>query len=114
MFPLEKNADGEFIGCKDSNEFMESIVQQAKAGTELQDLREGIENSWALIDGRQGSEVNNGVAVHGSFQEGRFKNGPVKVKDLSRLWLYRNGKSPPEMPRGLATDADGVVRAGTH
>jgi hypothetical protein len=37
----------------------------------------------------------------------------MKVKDLSRLWLYRNGKSPSEVPPGLVRDADGVVRMAT-
>lgn len=56
------------------------------------------------------------VEVHGSFRgrlPARLDRGTVTVADLSRLWLYRNGRSPPEPPRGLRRDADGVVRAGT-
>jgi hypothetical protein len=112
MFPLEKGEDGHFIGCKENNEFMESIVEIADSGTELKDLREGIENNWALIEGRGESGLKE-VAVHGSFHGGKLKSGDVRVKDLSRLWLYRNGKSPPEVPPGLQADSDGVVRAGT-
>lgn len=37
----------------------------------------------------------------------------VKVKQLSRLWEYRNGKSPEEKPPLLAVDEDGVLRRGT-
>ncbi|KAK9424865.1 hypothetical protein SUNI508_13387 [Seiridium unicorne] len=113
MFPLEEDATGKLVGCKNTNDFMESSVEQAKAGTELEDIREGIQNNMAMIAGRHDSSVNPEVAVHGSFNDGKLIDGDVKVKDLSRLWLYRNGKSPPELPQGLAPDADGVVRAGT-
>lgn len=112
MFPLERNAAGELIGCRDSNEFMDSVVEKGEVGTELEDLREGIDNSWALIEGRHDTG-NTEVAVHGSFREGKLAKGNVRVKDLSRLWLYRNGMSPSETPKGLQPDADGVVRAGT-
>lgn len=37
----------------------------------------------------------------------------VKVKELSRLWQYRNGKSPEETPPGLVRGPDGVVRNAT-
>ncbi|KAI4595489.1 hypothetical protein KJ359_006835 [Pestalotiopsis sp. 9143b] len=113
MFPLERNAAGELIGCRDTNEFMESVVEHEKGGTELHDLREGVDNSWAMIGGRRASDIKPEVGVHGSFHSGKFVDGQVRVADLSRLWLYRNGMSPPELPRGLAPDADGVVRAGT-
>ncbi|KAH8193689.1 hypothetical protein TruAng_012146 [Truncatella angustata] len=113
MFPLEKNAKGEFIGCKDSNEFMDSIVEHAQGGTERDDVREGIENSWALIGGDHDSGATPEVEVRGSFREGKHHKGEMRVKDLSRLWLYRNGRSPPEMPKSLPPDSDGVVRAGT-
>ncbi|KAI0121684.1 hypothetical protein BJ170DRAFT_588022 [Xylariales sp. AK1849] len=115
MFPLEKTVEGGFIGCADSNEFMESIVEQGKNGTEREDVREVFENNWSMIElaGRQGSDIKPEVAVHGSFHEGLLKDGKVRVKDLSRLWLYRNGRSPPELPNGLTPDADGIVRAGT-
>lgn len=112
MFPLERNAEGNFVGCNNSNEFMNSIVEKGEVGAEAEDLREGIDNSWALIEGRHDTG-NTEVAVHGSFREGKLDGGKVRVKDLSRLWLYRNGKSPSETPRGLQTDADGTVRAGT-
>ncbi|KAI1848379.1 hypothetical protein JX266_005685 [Neoarthrinium moseri] len=115
MFPLEKNSAGEFIGCKENNDFMDSIAEKAKRGTEQEDLREGIENSWDMIElaGREGSELDSDVAVHGSFHEGRLLNREVRVKDLSRLWLYRNGKSPPELPSAIKPDVGGVVRAET-
>ncbi|KAJ4292956.1 hypothetical protein N0V88_005619 [Collariella sp. IMI 366227] len=37
----------------------------------------------------------------------------MKVKDLSRLWQYRNGRTPEETPPGLEKGKDGVVRNAT-
>ncbi|KAH8645673.1 hypothetical protein BX600DRAFT_484941 [Xylariales sp. PMI_506] len=137
MFPLERKGglpDGEFVGCRDTNEFMESVVELARNGCEHDDLREGFEKSCALIGlaGREGSTATTAAAtngfsgagvgpteveVHGSFHDRNsrqmMRDGKVRVKDLSRLWQYRNGQSPPELPQGLRPDADGVVRAGT-
>ncbi|OTB00753.1 hypothetical protein M426DRAFT_65253 [Hypoxylon sp. CI-4A] len=102
MFPLARDAKGEFIGCAERNEFMSSIVEVAKKGTEKDDLREAVENSWSMIElaGRRGSMVKGEVAVHGSFYDkDEIDDGNVRVKDLSRLWQYRNGRSPPDLPR---------------
>ncbi|KAI2634442.1 hypothetical protein GGS21DRAFT_543544 [Xylaria nigripes] len=117
MFPLRKNDQGEFTGCAEENDFMDSIVEVAKEGTELRDLREGIEKSWAMIEhgGRPDASIPLEVAVHGSDTwslhgslRGRFRgdepglfDGRVKVRHLSRLWQYRNGKSPAALPSGL-------------
>ncbi|KAK8879619.1 hypothetical protein PGQ11_000913 [Apiospora arundinis] len=130
MFPLRRDADGNAIvtaaqggGCdEDNNEFMESVVERGGRGTEGEDAREGFANSWALLElaGKReasGDLAHPEVAVHGSFHgklSAHLDDGrDVKVKDLSRLWQYRNGKSPPELPRGIIPDSDGVVRAGT-
>ncbi|KAI1082578.1 hypothetical protein F5B20DRAFT_578248 [Whalleya microplaca] len=117
MFPLAKDADGNFIGCAESNEFMNCIVEVAEKGTEKEDVREGFENSWALIElnGRRGSTVNGEVEVHGSFHRDKdeIDDGKVRVKDLSRLWHYRNGRSPPEVPRGLMVGGNGIVWGAT-
>ncbi|KAI1463578.1 uncharacterized protein F4812DRAFT_453520 [Daldinia caldariorum] len=104
MFPLARNSKGEFIGCADRNDFMSSVIEVAEAGTEKDDLREAVENSWSMIElaGRKGSIVKGEVAVHGSFYErDDIDDGKVRVKDLSRLWQYRNGRSPPDLPRDL-------------
>jgi hypothetical protein len=100
MFPLSRGMDGEFMGCADRNDFMDSVVEVAKKGTEKVDAREGFENSWALL---AGEAIPSDVAVHGSFHghEGELRDGKVRVKHLSRLWQYRNGRSPPGIPRGL-------------
>ncbi len=100
-------------------------------------LREGLENSWAKLRrgddtdtdtdtddgdgdgdgdcGGGGMDGDNPVAVvRGSFCDDRrhrqrIRDGKVRVKDLSRLWLYRNGRSPPDMPRGLERRSDAAV-----
>jgi hypothetical protein len=105
MFPLARNADGELTGCADRNDFMDSVVEIAKKGTEQEDVREGFENGWSLL-GRAGeldSAIPSEVAVHGSFHgnEEALFDGKVRVKHLSRLWLYRNGHSPPDITSGM-------------
>lgn len=101
MFPLARDAEGEFTGCAETNDFMESIVEIAEKGTEKDDIREGADINWSLIELAGGpSNLGGEVDVHGSFTEAeRIKDGKVKVKDLSRLWQYRNGRSPNDVPR---------------
>ncbi|KAI1498454.1 hypothetical protein F5X99DRAFT_393574 [Biscogniauxia marginata] len=115
MFPLARGENGEFIGCAEHNDFMENVVEAGARGTEKEAIREGFENSLAMI-GRKGSkDVNAEVAVYGSFYADRddIDDGKVRVKNLSRLWQYRNGRSPPGFPMGLEIDEDGVVRGAT-
>ncbi len=101
MFPLASDAKGEFTGCADTNEFMSSVVEVAAKGTEKEDIREGAEISWSLIElAGQPGDLKGQVAVHGSFTEHDVINdGKVRVRDLSRLWQYRNGRSPYDIPR---------------
>ncbi|RYC65012.1 hypothetical protein CHU98_g1198 [Xylaria longipes] len=117
MFPLSRNEEGELTSCADRNDFMESVVEIAKEGTENVDAREGFDNSWAMIglNGDPDSAIPSQVAVYGSFygslhgsfrgsirsDDGDLFDGKVRVKHLSRLWQYRNGRSPPDIPRGL-------------
>ncbi|KAI0969018.1 hypothetical protein F4678DRAFT_177454 [Xylaria arbuscula] len=119
MFPLARNKEGEFTGCADRNDFMDSAVEIAKGGTEKENAREGLENSLAMIKlaGDPDSAIPSGVAVHGTFY-GSFHgslrgisvdsdgqdlfDGTVKVRHLSRLWQYRNGRSPPDTLQGMA------------
>ncbi|ORY60981.1 uncharacterized protein BCR38DRAFT_459908 [Pseudomassariella vexata] len=111
MFPLECHPSNstEFIGCADENDFMNSVVERGEEGTARQEAREAYEDSWDMLQ-RAGRKVKgkgsiHEVAVHGSFTDGRLEgDGKIRVKDLSRLWLYRNGRSPPETPRGLEAD----------
>ncbi|KAF2963722.1 hypothetical protein GQX73_g9855 [Xylaria multiplex] len=117
MFPLARDKNGEFIGCADSNDFIDSAVEVAKKGTEKQDAREGFENSWDMIglSGDPDSAIPSEVTVHGTFygsfhgslrgrsidSEQDLFDGTVKVRHLSRLWQYRNGRSPPDIPKGF-------------
>ncbi|KAI0418273.1 hypothetical protein F5X98DRAFT_124318 [Xylaria grammica] len=119
MFPLARDLNEEFTGCAEHNDFMDSAVEIAKKGTENRDAREGFENSWAMLElnGDDDSAIPSQVAMHGTFY-GSFHgslrgrsihsddqdlfNGTVKVKHLSRLWQYRNGRSPPDIPQALA------------
>ncbi|RYP62855.1 hypothetical protein DL771_009549 [Monosporascus sp. 5C6A] len=95
MFPLARDeSTGKFVGCADSNEFMDTVVEVGEVG-----VSGGMRDAEALEAA--------GVTVHGSFYkplEEDIRDGKVRVKDLSRLWLYRNGRSPPEI------DGDRVVR----
>lgn len=88
--------------------------------------REGMEASGI---GGWGGGPRTGVEVQGTIPvevKGSFRSwgGPtplrrtdtgvtMKVKNLSRLWLYRNGRSPNETPALLGRDADGMVRNAT-
>ncbi|TVY91051.1 hypothetical protein LAWI1_G005372 [Lachnellula willkommii] len=137
MFPLLKCEDGGsgvggsgFEGCADGdaggNAFMEQDVEWwgGDAG------REGLESSSLSAAGRfagagEGEgEVGIGVgidemspvsasstmnALRGELENWRgLKKERYKVRELSRLWLYRNGRSP----RKDAVDA-GIARMAT-
>ncbi|KAJ9148626.1 p-hydroxylaminobenzoate lyase [Pleurostoma richardsiae] len=115
MFPLEKDSiTGEFLGCAETNnEFMESEVALGKDGDEATDAREAFESSWLgdmTAEERRGEEdveVHLGespVATAGSGFTPVMRRRRRKVKELSRLWQYRNGKSPP---------TNGILRTAT-
>ncbi|OHF04422.1 hypothetical protein CORC01_00274 [Colletotrichum orchidophilum] len=107
MFPLAKNPEtGEFIGAAEESEFMESEIQVGRQGDAGANAREAFEVTYL------GRDVNNEVEFHGEHVRGRHRKKTVKVKDLSRLWLYRNGRSPPETPPYLYTE-NGIVRNAT-
>ncbi len=129
MFPLER-AKGKgkgFVGCQEEgNEFMESEIVIGAEGDELSSVREAMDVSWM---GSNAEVIAGAVAIHGGSpveQRGRFRSriAPatqpggrretrVKVKELSRLWQYRNGRSPAEKPPLLGLGGDGVVRTAT-
>ncbi|PFH55636.1 hypothetical protein XA68_17910 [Ophiocordyceps unilateralis] len=74
MFPLKKDAQtGQFIGADEENEFMDELVVQG---------------------GGDGSDENN--------NNNNNNYNSVRVRDLSRLWRYRNGRSPTEAENGAA------------
>ncbi|KAI1475080.1 hypothetical protein F4774DRAFT_429242 [Daldinia eschscholtzii] len=97
MFPLAKNAFDEFSGCAETNEFMDSIINlpgQGEGDNLLQAIREGLGHSFAALD--HVALPKSDVSVQGRLieKELNISNGPVRVRDLSRLWQYRNGGTP--------------------
>ncbi|KAK3391426.1 hypothetical protein B0T20DRAFT_396907 [Sordaria brevicollis] len=107
MFPLETDPKtGEFVGCAETgNEFMESEITIGEAGSAMAAAKEAMGISYLGKNGIGGDsgdedEVVGGVAVHGGHRIRRrgSKAAKVKVKDLSRLWQYRNGRSPEDRP----------------
>lgn len=96
MFPLEKDPKtGEFIGAAETSEFMDSVVQMGMEGDASRNAREAFAISWLGNDGFGSGEVLGEVDVHWADIDQRNE---VKVKDLSRLWLYRNGRCPDDLP----------------
>jgi len=123
MFPLEASAKKNggiggsgFEGAdeREGNEFMNSVLVLGKEGDENKDEREGWEMSYLGAHGaplsreeretelRDMSPISPSVFANGNGFTNGDGNGNVvvkgkaefKVKDLSRLWLYVNGKSP--------------------
>ena len=93
MFPLARDAaTGEFTGAADASDFMDSVVQLGQEGDAARDMREAFEISYLGARGFGSGAYEEAVEVHGSGR--RRSRRTVRVKDLSRLWLYRNGKSP--------------------
>ena len=119
-----------FEGAVDSCDFMDSVVGLGKAGDRDLDEREGFEASYCGAKGEPSSAGQEATlirdmspvspsstlnALRQDFTNGRgFTNGldglsegqkvEFTVKDLSRLWLYRNGSSPKldEVDVGIA------------
>ncbi|CAN8104885.1 unnamed protein product [Discula destructiva] len=138
MFPLERDsATGQFVGAKETgNAFMESYVTVRKGGASGEKdankgkigAREDIIGSW--LDCLDGDDGANGDDDKGSIDmynadspvaaaAARRKRGlpaapdTVQVKELSRLWKYRNGRCPMDKPPSLAVGPDVAVRNAT-
>jgi hypothetical protein len=103
MFPL-----GPDKKCLNSNEFMEMEVDMSTSDDAGE--REGPSESITSSSGVRGGEVtvvgdiNSPISpLHLSSPLNVFspatqigeRGRPLKVKDFSRLWLYRNGGTPP-------------------
>ncbi|KAF8852723.1 hypothetical protein BDZ45DRAFT_658824 [Acephala macrosclerotiorum] len=101
MFPLKRSKDPKggiggsgFLGAdEEGNEFMESVMALGgvEDGEEKKDEREGWEMSYL---GTHGEPLSNEENEEGALDKEAEKKMEFKVKDLSRLWLYINGKSP--------------------
>lgn len=124
MFPLARDDRGRLTGCAETgNEFMESAILVGEEGDESDDVDEAYGTSWL---GALGSMANGRRTVRSSEANVKIHNGGspivsrkgtmsrVKVKDVSRLWQYRNGRRPQdEHPPLLHEEPDGVVRGAT-
>ena len=126
MFPLQRDAatgkllrdkDGVPLGAEDAegaNAFMESEVLVGGGGDGT-----GRDGSTGETDGVEVRGVSPVLERRGSTLSsvGERKEGAVvtaRVRELSRLWQYRNGRSPGgETPPGLVRGVDGVVRGAT-
>ncbi|KAG6357041.1 hypothetical protein INS49_014917 [Diaporthe citri] len=80
MFPLERDGKtGQLVGCAETNAFMEGEVTVGARG-------EGGDNTDDDSEQPPGSP--------GMLGRGGAVTMTRKVKELSRLWQYRNGRSP--------------------
>ncbi|KAK2609114.1 hypothetical protein QQS21_002341 [Conoideocrella luteorostrata] len=111
MFPLKRDPNtGQFTGADDDNEFMEEVIKFGKEGDTMSNTREAFDISYLGTEGFGTGDITTPVEVHGVT--GRTRTKDVKVKELSRLWSYRNGRSPTETPPMLVSE-NGVVRNST-
>ncbi|CAM1504266.1 Fc.00g018570.m01.CDS01 [Cosmosporella sp. VM-42] len=112
MFPLKRDEKtGEFTGADEDNDFMNEVIKVGKEGSAMENVREAFEISYAGTQGFGSGDISTPVEVHGLTGRKKLKNN-VKVRDLSRLWSYRNGMSPVEVPPLLITEG-GMVRNAT-
>ncbi|KAJ0114405.1 hypothetical protein J7T55_010794 [Diaporthe amygdali] len=129
MFPLAKDAvTGQLVGCKEvGNEFMESEIVIGKSGDAGANEREAFASSYLGCsddesDGEEEGKSKSGAAevfMHNGESPIALRRRlglateKVKVKELSRLWKYRNGRSPVEKPPLLGAGLNGFVRNAT-
>lgn len=101
MFPLDSEER-----CAETNDFMEMEVD-VKLENLCKEGREKLEDSLSLNrSARRDSkiayvgDVNSPISpVHRTLSlmgYGTHPGRPLKVKDFSRLWQYRNGRSPED------------------
>ena len=113
MFPLKLDSvTGEPIGASEDNFFMEEVIKVGKEGAAMSNIREAFDITYAGSDGFGSGDVNTPVEVHGMKKKKTSSKKDVKVRDLSRLWSYRNGMSPRETPPMLLAE-NGMPRNAT-
>lgn len=125
MFPLRPSAKKNggiggtgFEGCAEACDFMDCVIELGKNHDEVRDELEGLEMSYLGAQGVDDEEVTlrdmspisprmTRLALTTEFTNGRgmtSRRTEYRVRDLSRLWLYRNGGSPKtdEVDLGIA------------
>ncbi|KAK5995550.1 hypothetical protein PT974_03961 [Cladobotryum mycophilum] len=114
MFPLKRDpTTGKFTGADEDNAFMEEIIKFGEEGTAMDNAREAFDISYGGTRGFGTGLVTTPVEVYDKFNPRKKARKGVKVKELSRLWLYRNGFSPPTPSPMMVTELVGVVRNAT-
>lgn len=112
MFPLARDPKtGQFVGADEENDFMDEVVKMGAEGAAMDNVREAFDVSYCGTEGFGSGEVSTPVEVHG-VETKKARGKDVKVRDLSRLWSYRNGRRPPESPPMLMIEG-GFVRNAT-
>ena len=115
MFPLKQDAEtGEYTGADEDNEFMEEVIKAGEEGSASASAREAFEISWAGTQGFGSGGASDAIEVHGISKKLKEASDDqnIRVKDVSRLWSYRNGRSPVEIPPMLVYE-NGVPRTAT-
>jgi hypothetical protein len=103
MFPLARDAHGNLTGAADENPFMESPVEDGLVGQEYDTIREAMDISYlGYVDPKTG--LAPAAAVYGLDRPWKRARTGLKVKDLSRLWVYRNGMVPGDARVGRGVD----------
>jgi hypothetical protein len=112
MFPLKRDEKtGELVGADEANEFMEEVIKFGKEGNSMENAREAFDISYLGTEGFGSGNISTPVEIHGVKGRKRTRT-EVRVKELSRLWSYRNGRSPGDKPLTLVTEA-GFYRNAT-
>ncbi|KJZ77177.1 hypothetical protein HIM_03498 [Hirsutella minnesotensis 3608] len=113
MFPLKKDpSTGEYLGADEDNEFMEEPIHLGHEDEAMDKTREAFGVAYLGTLPIDASDAKPPVDVYNVADKNKAKKA-TKVKELSRLWSYRNGRSPPlEKPPSLVTE-NGVVRMAT-
>lgn len=107
MFPLKRDPEtGDLVGANDENEFMEETIRLGHEDDAMDKTREAFD--IAYMGTRDPAANNTSLPAANS----RRREKAVKVKELSRLWSYRNGRSPPGKPP-THWEEDGVVQTAT-
>lgn len=106
MFPLAKDPHtGEFTGASEENKFMEEVIKIGKEGAAMDNTREAFDITYMGTTGFGSGDISTPVEVHGVSGKKKQSTREYKVKDVSRLWSYRNGHSPHDGIAPLGMEA---------
>ncbi|KAM3456393.1 hypothetical protein MY3296_001672 [Beauveria thailandica] len=105
MFPLERDPHtGELIGAAEKNEFMEETIKIGKEGAGMENTREAFDITYKGTMGFGSGDISTPVEVHGALNKNKLVQ-EYKVKDVCRLWSYRNGRCPQDTTSVMGAEA---------